>query len=166
MEQELFKQTVLPMRPRLLAYALSIVENPADAEDITQETLLKLWVMRGRLPEYNNIPALSVQITKHLCLNLIKARQRLSQDTPDEASPEMETALPDRRLERADDVRCVMSIVDRLPGLQQSVLRMKHLEEMEVEEIAAITGSTPEAVRMNLSRARKKVKEYYFKLNR
>jgi RNA polymerase sigma-70 factor (ECF subfamily) len=166
MEHELFRQTVLPMRPRLMAYALSIVENPADAEDITQEVFLKLWIMRDRLAEYNSIPALSVQMTKHLCLNLIKTRKHLSPDAPDEALPERESTLADRRLERADDIRCITSIIEMLPGLQQAVLRMKHLEGMEIEEIASVTGSTPEAVRMNLSRARKKVKEIYFKLNK
>jgi RNA polymerase sigma-70 factor (ECF subfamily) len=41
---------------------------------------------------------------------------------------------------------------------------MKHIDGFEVEEIASITGSNPEAVRMNLSRARKKVKELFFKM--
>jgi RNA polymerase sigma-70 factor (ECF subfamily) len=41
---------------------------------------------------------------------------------------------------------------------------MKHVDGFEVEEIAAITGSAPEAIRMNLSRARKKIREIFFNM--
>ena len=44
-----------------------------------------------------------------------------------------------------------MRLINKLPGLQQTILRMKHVDGFEVEEIARLTGSTPEAVRMNLS---------------
>ena len=43
-----------------------------------------------------------------------------------------------------------MRLINKLPGLQQTILRMKHVDGFEVEEIAGLTGSTPEAVRMNL----------------
>ena len=54
-----------------------------------------------------------------------------------------------------------LEVIGTLPDLQQSILRMKHLEGFEVEEIARLTGSTPVAVRTNLSRARKRVKEQF-----
>ena len=50
--------------------------------------------------------------------------------------------------------------------MQQAVLRMKHLDGLEVGEIAELPGSTPEAVRMNLSRARRRVKEMFMKTER
>ena len=59
-----------------------------------------------------------------------------------------------------------MKLIDRLPGLQQAVLRMKHLDGLEVEEISEITGTSPDAVRMNLSRARKWIKKEFLKLNK
>ena len=54
--------------------------------------------------------------------------------------------------------------MEQLPGLQQTILRMKHVDGFEVKEIAELTGSSPEAVRVNLSRARKKVKELFLKM--
>ena len=117
MEQEQFKKEILPLREKLFLYARRLLDNPEDAEDVMQEVFLKLWYMRGELDYYNNVMALSVQITKHLCLNRMKVRER-----------------------------------------------MKHVDGFEVEEIAGLTGSTPEAVRMNLSRARKRVREQFFKM--
>ncbi len=57
-----------------------------------------------------------------------------------------------------------MHIMEQLPGLQQTILRMKHIDGFEVKEIAELTGSTPEAVRVNLSRARKKVRDLFLKM--
>jgi RNA polymerase sigma-70 factor (ECF subfamily) len=163
MEQEQFKQEVLPLRAQLIFYARRLLDDPEDAEDVIQEVFLKLWYMRDGLGDYNSVPALSVQITKRLCLNLIKGRQRRREsfEAPD---PVSDLPAPDAVTEQKDNVAQVMRIIDRLPALQQTILRMRHIDGMEVEDIAGLTGSTPEAVRMNLSRARKKVKEMFFKM--
>ncbi|MDR3142999.1 MAG: sigma-70 family RNA polymerase sigma factor [Tannerellaceae bacterium] len=162
MEQEQFKQEVLPLRAQLLFYAQRLLDDPDDAEDIVQEVFLKLWYMRDGLGSYNSVPALSVQITKRLCLNRINARQR-RQESLESVNPASDLSTPETQLEQKDSVMQVMRIIGQLPGLQQTILRMRHIDGIEVEEIAGLTGSTPEAVRMNLSRARKKVKETFFK---
>jgi RNA polymerase sigma-70 factor (ECF subfamily) len=60
----------------------------------------------------------------------------------------------------------LLEMIARLPDLQQAVLRMKHVEGFEVEEIAQLTGTNPVAVRTNLSRARKKIREQFLKNNK
>jgi RNA polymerase sigma-70 factor (ECF subfamily) len=67
-------------------------------------------------------------------------------------------------LERKNTEEILKKIISQLPALQQAIVRMKDIEEYEVEEIAEITGTKPDAVRTNLSRARKKVREEYIKL--
>ena len=163
MEHEQFKQLALPLRKQLLLYSRSFLANPEDVEDVVQEVLMKLWYMRDELHKYDSIPALSVQITKHLCLNRIKVLQRKPENV-DDFTFESNILSPDSQLEQKDDISHVMKIINRLPGLQQAVLRMRHFDGLEIEEIAEITGSKPEAVRMNLSRARKKVKELFLKM--
>ena len=120
MEQEQFKKEILPLREKLFLYARRLLDNPEDAEDIMQEVFLKLWYMRGELDYYNNVMALSVQITKHLCLNRMKVRER----TEGEAGEQF----------------------------------------FICDASTPYTGSTPEAVRMNLSRARKRVRDQFFKM--
>jgi RNA polymerase sigma-70 factor (ECF subfamily) len=163
MEQEEFKREVLPLREQLLFYAQRLLDDLEDAEDVIQEVFLKLWYMRDELGNYNSVPALSVQITKRLCLNRIKVRPR-RQEGLEAVDPVSDVLTPETRLEQKDSVMQVMRIIGQLPGLQQTILRMRHIDGIEVEEIAGLTGSTPEAVRMNLSRARKKVKETFFKM--
>jgi RNA polymerase sigma-70 factor (ECF subfamily) len=164
MLQEQFKREVLPLRNQLLIYARRLLDDVADAEDIVQEVYLKLWYMRDELPSYNSIKALSIQITKNLCLNRIKQRRDRTKETLDELLILDEEPEPDVMLEQKEHVEHVMQMIAGLPCLQQTILRMKHVDGFEVEEIAELTGSNPEAVRMNLSRARKKIKEQFFKM--
>ena len=67
----------------------------------------------------------------------------------------------ERLLEEKDEFRLMREIIDSLPTLQRTIIRMKDIEEYETEEIAEITGCNAEAIRSNLSRARKKVREVY-----
>jgi len=161
MDREQFTKMAIPLRKRLALYSRSFLEIPEDAEDVVQEVLMKLWCMRKELDHYDNIQALATQITKHLCLNRIKIIQRKTEDIEHFT---FVSALPSPhiQLEQKDEVEHVMKIIDKLPELQQSVLRMKHIDGLEIDEIAGMTGCNPESVRMNLSRARKKVKELFF----
>lgn len=163
MDQKQFKREVLPLREELLFYAQRMLADKDESEDIIQEVFLKLWYMREELNHYNNVAALSMTITKHLCLNRLKVRQRTYEDVED-VTLISETPTPHYQLEQKDNLANVLRIIDRLPDLQQTVLRMKHIDGYEVEEIASLTGSTPDAVRMNLSRARRRVKEIFFKM--
>ena len=161
MDKDRFKAEILPLRGKLLGYAAHILGSTEDAEDIVQEVFLKLWFMREELSRYNSVPALSYMIARNLSLNHIKAthiRRKKSPEIPVAA----EGRLPDTELQHRENLRNVMAIIDKLPGLQQATIRMRHLEGMEIEQIAQLTGTTPEAVRMNLSRARKHIKELFF----
>jgi len=154
---------MLPLQKQLLRYSRSFLEVPEDAEDIVQEVMMKLWYMRNELDQYDNIPALAIKITKHLCLNRIKVLQR-KMESIEHLTFESDLPTPYTLLEQKDDASHIMRIFDQLPELQQNILRMKHIDEFEIEEIAEITGCKPEAVRMNLSRARKKVREVFLKI--
>jgi RNA polymerase sigma-70 factor (ECF subfamily) len=165
MEQEQFRKEVLPLREQLLSYAGRLLNDTQDAEDIVQEVFLKLWYMRDDLKQYDSVPALSVKMTKHLCLNLLKANQRM-QEPLNEVIPTDEKLSPDYQLEQKDQVEQVLQIMAQLPGLQQIILRMKHIDGFEIEEIAELVGSTREAVRMNLSRGRKTVRELFLKCSK
>jgi len=164
MEQEQFKQEVLPLRRQLFVYAQRLLENSEDAEDVIQEVLLKLWYMRKDLAKYDSIPALSMQITKHLCLNRLRTLSRNQEELENVLFIESELPSPYTQLELKDSIAQVMKIIDHLPSLQQTILKMKHIDGFEIDEIAGITGSRPESVRVNLSRARKKVKEIFLKM--
>jgi RNA polymerase sigma-70 factor (ECF subfamily) len=165
MELETFKLKILPLRTKLLNISLMIVKEEADAEDIVQEVFLKLWHIRDRLDTYLNVEAVAVTATRNLALDKLKTQK------PERNEDACRTLYskdgnPEELLERQDAVNCVRLLISRLPSLQQTIIRMKDVEGYEVAEIAEITGSSIEAVRVNLSRARKKIKEQFIALNK
>ena len=153
------------MRPALLRMATHYTEDTDEAEDVVQETLLKLWFLRDRLSQYRNVDALAMVITKHLCINR-KRGKHLVTVSLEEGLTIVDEQNPERRLMDEERMQELLELIATLPDLQQSILKMKHIEGMEVEEIARLTGSTPIAVRTNLSRARKKVREQFMKRNK
>ena len=163
MELNQFKITVVPLRGKLLNYARKLTDDSSEAEDVVQEVMLKLWNIRQKLEEYNSIEALAVRITHNLCMDMWRSK-RTDQVSLDQVPVVSQTVNPERVLEGNDEIRLMREIISSLPTLQQTIIRMKDIEEYETEEIAQITGCSSESIRSNLSRARKKVRDIYLKI--
>lgn len=153
------------MRPALLRLAMHYTEDTDEAEDVIQDVLLKLWFLRERLDTYRSIDALAMVITRHLCINR-KRGAHLDTVALEEGMHIGTDDSPERILIKEEKMEELLALIATLPDLQQAILRMKHIEGFEVEEIARLTGSTPVAVRTNLSRARKKVREQFLMRNK
>ena len=162
MDIQVFKSYVFPIRDKLFQAAQKILQDSPEAEDVVQEVMLKLWVMRHELTGVRNIEAYVMQMNKNVCINRIRARRPAS-DSFDQLQAPGDT--PDRHLENTDSVEMVTRIIESLPEMQQLVIRLRDIDGYQLEEIAEITGCEITAVRVNLSRARKKVKEIFFKIN-
>ncbi|MDE6140395.1 MAG: sigma-70 family RNA polymerase sigma factor [Alistipes sp.] len=129
------------------------------AEDVVQETLLKLFVMRPKLDAYRSVEALARTVVKHLSLNYIRDNRMSAVIDPsriaviDEESEEGELS--------AERLRRTFEMIDALPARQSIIMRMKHVEGMEVEEIARTAGCSVDAVYANLSRGRRAIVERF-----
>ena len=162
MSQERFKAEILPLREKLFHIAQRILVEEQEAEDAVQEVLLKLWYTRDLLGNYESPAAYATTVTKNHCLDRLKVIKR-QEPLDDTYFGLAANDNPYLLLERKNTNEILQKIIERLPPLQRATIKMKDIEEIEVEEIAEITGTTVEAVRVNLSRARKKVREEYIK---
>lgn len=160
MEQNEFEIEAKRMRPALLRMAIRYLENSDEAEDVVQDALLKLWFLREKLDQYRSVDALAIVVTKHLCINRLRG-VRIEKVDLNQGISIGGGENPEMKLVEEERMQEVLEVLSVLPDLQQSILRMKHIEGFEVEEIARLIGSTPIAVRTNLSRARKKVREQF-----
>ena len=152
MTQEEFKEEAQRLRPRLMLTARRYLGDD-DAEDTVQDALLRLWQMVGELRQ--PLDALALRLTRNLCIDQVRRRKPTVMLTDSGETDQAED--DDERIKR------MMAVVSTLPDLQQTILRLRHLEGMEMNEIADLTDSSEVAVRKALSRARQAVRQKYLK---
>ena len=162
MNTEQFKRTVLPLREKLLHVARGLLEDTSDAEDAVQETYLRLWKIREQLYNHPNIPGFAMQTVKNLCIDKIRIRKEYV--SLEYANQPDELRSPDLLTEQKDSANIIRKIIATLPELQQRIMLMRDVEGYELKEIADIIGTEVSAVTMNLSRARKKVRDVFLKI--
>lgn len=162
MEQKEFEREAGNIRPRLLKQAIRYLQDEDNSEDVIQEVMLKLWYMRTQLEQYRSVEALAMVITKHYCLNRLQRMPHSNLFIEQmEAEAEPKELSPEENMISQEEKEALLHLVDQLPDAQQATLQMKHMEGMEISEIARIMGTTEVTVRSNLSRARKRIKELF-----
>lgn len=161
MTQKEFEIKMKQLRPHLFLEAKRILGDEDAAEDMVQDAVLKLWFMRDRLDEYRSLRALSAVMMRHLCLNYLRNEKGRKGEMKLGTAPVVTDQSPEERLIAKEEERELMHLIQMLPDKQQSVLRMKHVDELETGEIARITGMTEPAVRKNLSRARMRILQHF-----
>lgn len=165
MTKEEFKSLVLPSKDKLFRVALTLLGNRQEAEDTLQDAYLKLWNMRNRLPEYDNVEALAMTMTKNLCLDKLRSYRHRKQNDTDVESLSIRSVSPDpdRAAELKESLRVIHTIFEALPEQQKLIIHLRDVEHYSYDEIREITGLTKNNIRVALSRARKTVRSEYLK---
>lgn len=164
MDAESFKKKFLPFHQKLYYVAYRLLENEADAEDLVQEAYLKLWDKREKLTTISNPEAFSVTLVKNMCFDILRSGKYVAGKQTVELSS-IHRTCPADDMEMRDEVRQVKSIITRLPDQQQKVVILRDVKECSYEEIEYITGLNSVNIRVLLSRARKRIREQFNKLN-
>jgi RNA polymerase sigma-70 factor (ECF subfamily) len=163
MNPEEFKIKVLPFKHKLFRLSLRMLDRREDAEDIVQDTMLKLWTKRDELVKYSNVEAFAMTVAKNLCIDRIRSKSY----RPEPLNPQQNVELqqpPEENLEQDNYRGFINDIIKNLPEQQKAIMQFRDVEGMEYEQIAEIMGLNVNAVRVNLSRARKKVREAILKI--
>lgn len=136
--------------PRIVRFAERFLGNPAEAEDVAQETFLRLWTAASSYtPEARPLTWL-YRIAHNACVDRHRKRR------PETAS--VETASADRPsglMRRKQTAEAVQRALAELPERQRAALTLVHYEGLAGEEAASVLGVSAEALESLLSRGRK-----------
>lgn len=164
MNIEQFQYILQSIRPKLLRLAIQMARENDEAEDLVQEVFLRLWLSRERLINYDSIEFVAMRALKNIHIDKFR-KKKIEYEAIANQSIKSEEQNPCQQIESKEQVFKLLNIIKNLPDLQRLIIKMKDVEGYEIDEIAKITQSTTESVRMNLSRARKRVRDMYIKHN-
>ena len=148
----------LRLAPRALGYAARILSDRAEAEDVAQEAMLRLWRVA---PEWRQgeaqVSTWLYRVVTNLCTDRLRARQRRG---PQGAAEEMDAvadAAPgvEARMMGADRMAALDEALAALPERQRMAVVLRHIEEMTNPEIAAVMEIGVEAVESLVARGKR-----------
>ena len=160
MENISFRTTVLPLSDRLFRLALRITMNRAEAEDVVQDTLLKVWEQRKGWEQINNLEAFAIATCRNRALDILKraGRNTIPLEVVDKRQQTADSGL--QALEAREQLSLVRQIMDELPEVQRTIMQLRDIEGRTYQEIAEAMDISETQVKVYLHRARTKVKKW------
>lgn len=158
MTQTEFLKTVMPFKDKVFRLAKRLLVSKEEAEDATQEVLLKLWRNKGKISDYKNVEAFSMTMTKNFCLDKLKSKQAQNLKIVHSNYQDHKVVLQ-KQVELNDSMSWIAKIIEDLPEQQKMVIQLRDIEQYDFDEIAKMLDMKPTAIRVALSRARKTIRE-------
>ncbi len=159
MTHAIFKDTVFCLKDEMYRFAKRFVMSSDEAEDVVQDLMMKFWQKKEELGNFGNLKSYALKSVKNECLNRLKHH-------------DVKMGFADFQLHRSELYQMetnnlkeqIIGFINQLPEKQKAVIHLKDVEEYEVAEISEILEMEENAVRVNLMRARTKIKEQIQKL--
>jgi RNA polymerase sigma factor (sigma-70 family) len=149
---------------KLYTHAYMMLRDREGSEDAVQEVFIKLWKMNTRLEEYESVEALALTMLRNYCIDQIR-KQKYIESGEDRAFSQFHDTEPTpvEKLENKETSDLMNRIINDLPEIYREVIQLRDVEEFSYEEIADRTGQNINTLRVNLSRARKIVRDEFKK---
>lgn len=156
-----FSKLVDKYKGMVYAVALKLLGNPADAEDIAQESFIKAYQQIGSFKRESKFSTWLYTITYrsalyHIRKNSIDARYI---DFQDNEKFESNTNTQIESLKIKEQQKFIKEAIDSLPMMEGLLVTLFYIDENSIEEISSITGLSTTNIKVKLFRARKKLKK-------
>ncbi|WP_353089135.1 sigma-70 family RNA polymerase sigma factor [Flavobacterium sp.] len=158
MQQHEFVAIITPFKDKVFRLAKRLLVSTEEAEDATQEVMVKLWTKQNTLEELKSVEAMAMTMTKNYCLDQLKSKRAGNLQLVHSNYHDRQAGLQ-QQLEDSDSLQWVAKVMQELPEQQRMILQMREVEDYDYAEIAAILEMNETAVRVALSRARKTLRE-------
>ncbi len=161
-----FRKDILPLKNQLYRLALRITLSSVEAEDVVQETLIKVWNKREQWEEIDNIEAFCFTICRNMALDSLKRHENQNQSLDNSAIDRADNAQnPSEHAIHQDHLQLVRDIVNALPERQRSCIQLRDFEGKSYRDIAEILQISEEQVKVNIFRGRQAIKQRFQSLD-
>lgn len=161
MQQISFRNDILPLKDKLFRVALRITLDRAEAEDVVQDTMIRVWNKREEWTELDSIEAYCLTVCKNLAID--RSQKMVAQSV--ELTPYLEQSAdasgPYDQLVNSEQLSLVHKLINELPETQKLIVQLRDVEGQSYKEIANVLQITEDQVKVNLFRARQKIKQRY-----
>jgi RNA polymerase sigma factor (sigma-70 family) len=158
MNQIEFINHVKPFKDKMFRLAKRLLVSTEEAEDATQEVLVKLWNKNNVLNDFGSTEAYAMTITKNYCLDVLKSKRASNLQIVHNNYVENGASLQ-QKVEDNDSWNWIEKWINDLPEQQKLIIQMRDIEQYEFAEIAEIMEMSEATIRVSLSRARKTIRE-------
>lgn len=156
---EQFDQHILPLKDKMFRFALRMMHNAEDAEDVVQEVLIKIWTNRERLASITNLEAWSIQLVKHQAIDRLRMLKRHIENLDSHYEIKDQEMTPEQKTTGNNLMEILNRLMESLPEKQKLVIQLRDIEGMAYQEIAEILEIPLNQVKINLFRARNILKQ-------
>lgn len=165
MQEISFRDDILPLKDKLFRLALRITFDRAEAEDVIQDTMIRVWNKREEWTQFGSIEAYCLTVAKNLAIDRSQKKEAQNVELTPEMEEESEISGPYDQLVNNERMSIIHRLINELPEKQRLIMQLRDIEGESYKEIAKILNLTEEQVKVNLFRARQKVKQRYLEID-
>lgn len=164
MQEISFRNDILPLKDKLFRLALRITFDRAEAEDVVQETLIRVWNKREEWTRFGSMEAYCLTVARNLAIDRSERKEAQTVElTPDMEQPS-DASSPYEKLVTKERMTLIHRLMNGLPEKQRLIMQLRDIEGKSYKEIASVLNLTEEQVKVNLFRARQKIKQQFINI--
>ena len=152
-----FRNDILPLKDKLYRLALRITLNSAEAEDVVQDTMIRVWNKRDEWPQFESIEAYCLTIARNLAIDRSQKMEAQNLELTSEVREMPDTLTPYDRLAQNEQIQLVHRLVNELPERQRTTMQLRDVEGKSYKEIADILSISEKTVNAQMVLAIKKL---------
>lgn len=160
-----FLNDIDQIRDKVFRITKRILISQEEAEDATQEVIVKLWQMdAAKRNGFSSIEAYSVTMAKNYCLDRLKSKQAQNLSLNEKIGNSKMSDSLQTKIEQTDELNWVGTLIDQLPERERMIIQLREIEQYDFDEIASILNLPEGTVRVYLSRIRKKIRKQFLEI--
>lgn len=165
MQEISFRNDILPLKDKLFRLALRITLDRAEAEDVVQDTMIRVWNKRDEWSQFESVEAYCLTVAKNLAIDRSQKKEAQNVELTPEMEEEPDANSPYDQMIHDERMNIINRLVNELPEKQRLIMQLRDIEGESYKKIATLLNLTEEQVKVNLFRARQKVKQRYLEID-